>query len=144
MTDTLEIKTIGGKFCNLPECVNAERFLYGTVPHWRRRVMPAIVRLQTVTIRTPTGSFDVIDVVTIERRDSEGDHLDYAESKLPATDHPRDHVRWLDERILRRQPTCLLVTSGAQDTCPDCGGDLGGLYLGRLERHAAGCPRFPL
>lgn len=28
--------------------------------------------------------------------------------------------------------------------CDECGGDLGGNYLGRIEDHKRGCPRFPL
>jgi hypothetical protein len=28
--------------------------------------------------------------------------------------------------------------------CRECGGDLGGRYLGRLESHKADCPLFPL
>lgn len=28
--------------------------------------------------------------------------------------------------------------------CPECNGDLGGLYMGRLEDHRPGCARFPL
>jgi NTP pyrophosphatase (non-canonical NTP hydrolase) len=28
--------------------------------------------------------------------------------------------------------------------CEECGGDLGGTHVGRLERHESGCPRFPL
>lgn len=31
------IKTIGGRFCNLPACVDAERVLYGVTPRWRRK-----------------------------------------------------------------------------------------------------------
>jgi HAD domain in Swiss Army Knife RNA repair proteins len=42
----------------------------------------------------------------------------------------------------------LLRTPLSQDKkkprCPDCGGDLGGEQLGRLEKHEANCPRFPL
>lgn len=28
--------------------------------------------------------------------------------------------------------------------CPDCKGDLGGNFIGRLEDHKPGCSRFPL
>jgi len=31
-----------------------------------------------------------------------------------------------------------------QPRCPNCGGDLGGTAMGRLEEHVGGCPRFPL
>ena len=32
----------------------------------------------------------------------------------------------------------------ANPVCPECGGDLGGTDIGRLENHESGCPRFPL
>lgn len=32
----------------------------------------------------------------------------------------------------------------ARGSCPDCGGDLGGDMVGRIESHAPECPRFPL
>lgn len=51
---------------------------------------------------------------------------------LPAID--QDIVRWL-EKEMRYQ---------LKPTCKECGGDLGGHALGRLEEHVPGCPRFPL
>ena len=41
---------------------------------------------------------------------------------------------------IRRLPT----EAELNPRCPECGGDLGGTDLGRLETHKAGCPRFPL
>lgn len=38
----------------------------------------------------------------------------------------------------------LLVEGLALAACPECGGDLGGAGVGRLEEHRTGCSRFPL
>lgn len=37
-----------------------------------------------------------------------------------------------------------LLVDLALAACPECGGDLGGTDVGRLEEHRTGCSRFPL
>lgn len=37
----------------------------------------------------------------------------------------------------------LLEDVGRRPKCPECGGDLGGVEIGRIEDHRAGCSRLP-
>jgi len=54
----------------------------------------------------------------------------------------------LQSELHGKCPDCVedarIAVAEAQNECPDCGGNLGGGHLGRLETHKAGCPRFPL
>lgn len=52
--------------------------------------------------------------------------------------------RYSNAKLAIHGPPGRLQGTGAPGTCPDCGGDLGGDHLGRLEDHKPGCPSFPL
>jgi hypothetical protein len=81
---------------------------------------------------------ELIPELSLERSDEEASIVDQLDGEILilvrgplALYGLRAALMWM-ETVQRPRPTC-----------DECGGDLGGDFIGSIEDHVSGCPRFP-